>query len=82
MDNIWEKFVFWLNKALMLDLFLVFFFFLWFVVAVIADKLNFHLGLGVWQELWTPVIQPVLGIMMAGAIASGIAGKVKSIANK
>jgi hypothetical protein len=70
-----EKFGFWLNKALMLDLFLVFFFFAWFVAAVIAEQLHFHLGLSVWHFLWQPLIQPVLGIMMAGAILSGVVGK-------
>jgi hypothetical protein len=82
MDNLLEKLGFWINKALMLDMFLVFFFFIWFVAAVIADKLSLHLGLGVWQQLWTPVIQPVLGIMMAGAILSGVSGKIRTMTNK
>lgn len=71
-----EKLSFWLNKALMVDLFLVFFFFGWFVLAVAAEQFHGHLGLAVWQSLWQPLIQPVLGIMMAGAILSGAIAKV------
>jgi hypothetical protein len=77
-----EKVGYWINKALVFDLFLVFFFFAWFMVAIIAKSLHFNLGLDLWQQLWQPVIQPVLGIMMAGAIASGIISKFKSIASK
>jgi hypothetical protein len=73
---------FWLNKALMIDLFLVFFFFAWFALAVIAEQLHLHLGLSVWQSLWQPLIQPILGIMMAGAIFSGIISKFQSPKSK
>ena len=72
-----QKLGFWVNKALMVDLFLVFFFFAWFVLAVIAEKVHLHLGLLVWQSLWLPLIQPVLGIMMGGAILSGIISKFR-----
>ncbi|MEE3719067.1 hypothetical protein V2H45_20185 [Tumidithrix elongata RA019] len=75
-----EKVGYWLNKALVFDLFLVFFFFAWFMVALIGNSFHFNLGLDLWQQLWQPVIQPVLGIMMAGAIASGIISKLKSLA--
>jgi ABC-type microcin C transport system permease subunit YejB len=71
-----ETFLRWLNKALMFDLFLVFFFFAWFVVAVTAESLHVNLGWGLWQQLWQPLIQPALGIMMAGAIASGVITKI------
>jgi hypothetical protein len=71
-----EKFVRLLNKALTIDLFLVFFFFIWFVVAAIAESMHFNLGWSLWQQLWQPLIQPVLGIMMAGAIATGVIPKI------
>ncbi|AFY70118.1 hypothetical protein Pse7367_1842 [Thalassoporum mexicanum PCC 7367] len=73
-----EKLVEWLNRLLIADLFLVFGFFFWFVAAVVADSFDLNLGLGLWQRLWQPVIQPVLGIMMLGAIASGLIGWVKN----
>lgn len=75
-----ENLLRWVNKALLFDMFLVFFFFAWFVVAVVGDRLlNFNLGLGIWQQLWEPIIQPALGIVMAGAILSGVASKFKKI---
>jgi hypothetical protein len=74
--NTMEKFVRLLNKALTIDLFLVFFFFIWFVVAAIAESMHFNLGWSLWQQLWQPLIQPVLGIMMAGAIATGVIPKI------
>jgi cadmium resistance protein CadD (predicted permease) len=70
-----EKFLFWLNKLLLLDVFLVFFFFIWFVAAVIANSNHLNLGLDLWQRLWMPVIQPALGVVMLGAILSGLSSK-------
>lgn len=70
-----EKFLYWLNKALLADVFLVFFFFTWFVAAVVGDRFSFNLGLDLWQQLWMPLIQPALGIVMAGAILSGVVSK-------
>jgi hypothetical protein len=70
-----EKFLYWLNKALLADVFLVFFFFAWFVAAVVGDRFSFNLGLDLWQQLWMPLIQPALGIVMAGAILSGVVSK-------
>ncbi len=66
----------WLNKLLMWDLFLVFFFFAWFAIALIGESLHLHLGWNLWQQLWQPLIQPVLGLFMAGAIASGILSQI------
>jgi hypothetical protein len=73
-----EKLIEWLNKLLIADLFLVFGFFFWFMAAVIADGFGFNLGLDLWRQLWQPIIQPVIGIMMLGAIASGVIGWVRN----
>ncbi|MDX2254552.1 MAG: hypothetical protein NW214_03460 [Pseudanabaenaceae cyanobacterium bins.39] len=67
----------WVNKFLMFNLFLVFFFFAWFMVALGGESLKINLGFALWQQLWQPLIQPVLGIVMAGAIASGIISKFR-----
>ncbi len=67
----------WTNKFLMFNLFLVFFFFAWLLVALGGETLKINLGLDLWRQLWEPLIQPVLGIVMAGAIASGVISKVK-----
>lgn len=68
-----EQFFKWLNLALMLDLFFVLFSFGWLAIAVIGHSTNVSLGLNLWYKLWQPVMQPALGILMAGAILSGVA---------
>ncbi|MBW4471261.1 MAG: hypothetical protein KME45_12780 [Stenomitos rutilans HA7619-LM2] len=62
----------WLNVALMVDLFLVLFSFLWLAAAVAGRAANVPLGLDLWYKLWEPVFTPALGILMAGALLSGV----------
>lgn len=62
----------WLNAALMADLFLVLFSFLWLAAAVAGRAANVPLGLDLWYKLWEPVFTPALGILMAGALFSGV----------
>ncbi|MBW4539866.1 MAG: hypothetical protein KME43_12085 [Myxacorys chilensis ATA2-1-KO14] len=71
-----EKLFKWLNLALMLDLFFVLFSFVWLAIAVIGHTANVSLGLNLWYKLWEPVMQPALGILMAGALVSGISSWV------
>lgn len=44
----------------------------WFLAAVLGRSMNVDLGLDLWYSLWNPLIMPALGVLMAGAIASGI----------
>ncbi|NJL62115.1 MAG: hypothetical protein HC903_10120 [Methylacidiphilales bacterium] len=67
-----EKFLNWLNIILVADVFLVFLGFGWFAIAVIGDASGVHLGLDLWHKLWIPVFNPAIGILMGGAILSGI----------
>ncbi|MGJ3245899.1 MAG: hypothetical protein ACFE0I_07490 [Elainellaceae cyanobacterium] len=67
-----DKFLNWLNIALMLNLFLVLVSFFWFAIAVVGRSLDVPLGLEVWYSLWDPLFTPAIGILMAGAILSGI----------
>jgi hypothetical protein len=67
-----DKFLNWLNLVLMADVFLVLFGFGWFAVAVIGKTVGVPLGLDLWHSLWQPVFNPAIGILMAGAIISGI----------
>ncbi|NJN87886.1 MAG: hypothetical protein HC881_18300 [Leptolyngbyaceae cyanobacterium SL_7_1] len=62
----------WLNTALMFNLFFVLLSFFWFAIAVIGRSFNLSLGLDLWYKLWQPVINPAIGILMLGAIVSGI----------
>ncbi len=67
-----ERFFNGLNFVLMLNLFFVLLCFFWFAIAIIGRAAKFPLGLDIWYGLWTPVMQPAIGILMAGAILSGI----------
>jgi hypothetical protein len=67
-----EKFLNWLNIILVADVFLVLLGFGWFAIAVIGDASGINLGLDVWHKLWQPLFNPAIGILMAGAILSGI----------
>ncbi len=61
-----------LNTVLMFNLFFVLFCFAWFAVALIGRSTQIDLGFDLWYSLWNPVIMPAIGILMAGALVSGI----------
>jgi len=63
----------WVNWLLMVDLFFVLFCFFWGVLALIGKLNNIALGFDLWSRLWEPVVQPALGVLMAGALVSGLA---------
>lgn len=66
----------WINWALVADFFLVLLAFLWLAIAVTGHLLKLPLGLDLWYKLWQPVFTPAIGILMAGTIISGVAGKI------
>jgi len=67
-----DKFLYWLNLILVADVFLVLFSFGWLAIALIGHLAGVPLGLDLWYKLWQPVFTPSLGILMAGALLSGI----------
>jgi hypothetical protein len=67
-----DKFLNWLNFVLVADVFLVLFGFGWFALGVIGNTIGVPLGLDLWHKLWMPVFNPAIGILMGGAILSGI----------
>lgn len=71
-----DKLLGWLNTALMWNMFFVFAAFGWFAIAVIGRYTDTPLGLELWYKLWQPLFQPAIGILMLGAIVSGIASWV------
>jgi hypothetical protein len=78
-----EKVLEWLNLALMANLFLVLFSFFWLAIAVVGHGLKIPLGLDLWYKLWEPLFMPAIGILMLGAILSGITSWVnKKIASR
>ncbi len=66
-----------LNLILVANIFLVLFGFAWFVVAVIGRTANVPMGLDVWYQLWQPVFTPAIGLLMGGAILSGVISQIK-----
>jgi len=70
-----EKISDWLNRFLVFDVFVVFFGFLWFVVAVIGRYLGNQEIFEIWYKLWIPVFNPAIGILFLGAFASWLIAK-------
>jgi hypothetical protein len=78
-----EKFFQGLNLFLTLNLFFVLFSFLWLAAAVLAKSAKIDLGLDLWMSLWMSVFQPSIGILMAGALVSGLSSWVsKKLADR
>ncbi|MEL6496235.1 MAG: hypothetical protein AAFQ41_14100 [Cyanobacteria bacterium J06623_7] len=77
-----EKIVLWLNRFLVIDVFVVLLGFLWFAIAVVGRYLNIPLGFDLWYRLWIPVFNPAIGILFLGALVTWgigkIAGKLES----
>lgn len=63
-----------LNTVLMWNFFFVLMSFAWFAIALIGHSFNINLGLNVWYRFWDPLFMPAIGILMAGAILSGLMG--------
>lgn len=72
-----DKFVEWLNLALVANTFLILFSFFWLAIAVIGRAFDIPLGLDLWYRLWQPVFTPAIGILMIGAIVSGLISWVR-----
>jgi hypothetical protein len=72
MDSMNDRLISWLNQLLMVDVFLVLLSFFWFAIAVVGRSLGVPLGLDLWYRLWEPVFTPAIGILMAGAVLSGV----------
>ena len=76
-----ERLIRWLNQFLMLDVFLVLLSFFWLAIAVIGRSLGIALGLDLWYRLWEPVFTPAIGILMAGALISGLISQISKRLN-
>ena len=76
-----DKFMNWLNIVLVADVFFVFASFAWFAIAVLGRSTGVNLGFDLWYSLWQPVFNPALGILMGGAILSGIINQISKRLN-
>lgn len=67
----------WLDRVLVGVVCVVVAGFSLFIMTVTAAFLGFPQGYSLWAKLWYPLFQPALGILMLGAIASGIWGWIR-----
>jgi hypothetical protein len=77
-----DKLLNWLNSFLVVDTFLVLFSFAWLAIAVAGKAAHIPLGLDLWYKLWEPVFTPAIGILMAGAIISGLISWISKKLNR
>ena len=71
-----DRLIGWLNQLLVIDFFLVLLSFFWLAIAVVGRSLGVPLGLDLWYRLWEPVFTPAIGLLMAGALLSGLASQI------
>jgi len=64
----------WLDRLLVLDVFLVIAAALWFGGAVLLHARGVEVPLQLFQRLWEPLFTPAIGLLMAAALLSGILG--------
>lgn len=62
-----EKIILWLNRLLVVDVFVVLLGFVWFAIAIVGRSLNLPLGFDLWYRLWIPVFNPAICILFLGA---------------
>ncbi|MEY2977762.1 MAG: hypothetical protein RLZZ435_1901 [Cyanobacteriota bacterium] len=46
--------------------------FAWFLIALLGRSLKLSWGLDLWYSLWQPLFSPAIGLLMGGAIVSGV----------
>jgi len=64
----------WLDRLLVIDVFLVIAGALWFAVAVVSHSQGIEAPRTLFQRLWEPLFTPAIGLLMAAAVISGILG--------
>jgi hypothetical protein len=76
-----DRLLHWLNQLLVADVFLVLLSFFWFTIAVVGRSLGVPLGLDLWHRLWEPVFTPAIGLLMGGALLSGLINQISKRLN-
>ena len=66
----------WLDRILVADVFVVLLGFFWFAIAVVGESTGVPLGYHLWQQLWIPVFNPAIGILILGALSSWLIKKI------
>jgi hypothetical protein len=74
-----------INWFLVANFFFVLVSFAWFLMALLGRSLQLSWGLDVWYSLWQPLFSPAIGLLMGGAIVSGVGrwlwGKIQALKN-
>jgi hypothetical protein len=60
------------NLILTIDFFFILASFFWFVTSLLGRSFKVNLGFDLWHRLWEPLFQPAIGLLMAGALISGL----------
>ena len=63
----------WLDRLLVVDVFLVLAGAGWFGIAIVASSQGIEAPLHLFQQLWDPLFTPAIGLLIASALVSGIA---------
>ena len=64
----WKR---WLDRILVLNVFLVIAGAGWFAVAVIGSSQGLEAPMGLFMRLWEPLFTPAIGLLMGAAVLSG-----------
>ncbi|CCH66327.1 hypothetical protein RINTHH_1720 [Richelia intracellularis HH01] len=72
-----EKLISWLNLLLVANVFLVIAGFVWLIVAAVGDACEIPLGLDLWHELWQPLFNPAISLLIGGAVLSATISSVR-----
>ena len=67
-EPIWKR---WLDRVLVLNVFLVIAGAGWFTVAVIASSQGLEAPMRLFMRLWEPLFTPAIGLLMGAAVLSG-----------
>jgi len=76
-----EKLVSWLNRLLVIDVFLVLVGFFWFAIAIVGRSFGLSLGLDIWYKLWLPLFNPAIAILISGALLNWAISKIQQRLN-
>ncbi|WP_204103648.1 MULTISPECIES: hypothetical protein [Spirulina sp. CCY15215] len=71
-----EKIINWLERILIIDVFVVLLGFLWFAIAILGRSLGISLGWEIWYKLWYPVFNPAIGILFLGVFLTWLIKKI------
>jgi membrane protein DedA with SNARE-associated domain len=68
-EPLWKR---WLDRLLVLNVFLVLSGALWFGGAVVASSQGMEAPMRQFQKLWDPLFTPAIGLLIAAALVNGI----------